>query len=827
MADRAEHHHSDLDRNLVLGDIFAGSAVGIIILDRKFHVGWTNEAIAKAFGIPRQSLIGKDKRQLVREKLKYIFSDPEGFASRVLASYDSNDHVEEFECHVLPGEGREERWLQHWSQPITKGVYAGGRAEYYTDITERKHTADALRLSELRFKAVFNLQFQFMAILSPEGIVEEINDLPLRAAGITREQVVGRFFWQTPFWENLPESQALWPRRLAEAAQADKPMVSEDVYQTADGTVRIADAAVTAVKDSAGCVDFFIIQANDITERKRAEQQLRESESKHQFLNNFNEAIRSLADSKTIMATAAQQLGQHLQTSRCAYADVDPDGEHFTIQRDYTDGCESSAGNYKLSLFGSKAVQDMREGRSLILRNIDVELRTEDGADMFNAIGVKAIICCPLIKEGKLRAMMAVHQKTPRDWTEGEIKLMESVVERCWDTIERARAEQALRQSEEQNRLIMENVKDFAIFSIDLVGRATSWNPGAANIFGYAEEEVLGGDMAILFTPEDRAHGAPEQERITAREQGYARDERWHLRKNGERFFASGVVRPIRTASGTLQGYIKVARDITHRKRMEDALRDAHENLEKIVQQRTSELQTKIAELEAFSYSVSHDLRAPLRAMQGYSQFLLEDYGKFLDARGRDYMGRIVKASERLDRLVQDILTYSRVARAEIQNHPIDLEKLINEIVYGYPALHADNVSIEIEQPLYRVLGSESSLTQCISNLLGNAVKFVPNDRNPRIRIWTEERDGKVRVNFNDNGIGIAPEHQARIFRMFEKAEPHTAYEGTGIGLAIVSKAVERMNGAVGVESEPGQGSTFWIELDKPLESSKTRATLS
>lgn len=798
----------------MLPDIFEGSAVGIIILDQRFHIAWSNKAIAINFGFPHEALQGADKRQLVKEHLKYIFADPEDFASHVLASYDYNDHVEEFECHVLPGEGREERWLQHWSQPITKGTYAGGRVEYYTDITNRKTAEKISRENERRFKAVFNQQFQFMALLSPDGVVQEVNELPLRVAGFSREKVLGRIFWETPFWEGLPEQQEMWPSRLIEAALSNHPIITEDRYRTADGTIRFADAAITAVRNSAGRVDFFIVQANDITERKRSEEELRESESKHQFLNQFNDAIRGLADSRAIMASAVQLLGQYLRASRCAYADVEPDQENFTIRGDYTDGCNSTAGSYRLSLFGARTVEKMRRGLSLIIRDVDSELASLDGAEMFNAIGIKAIVCCPLLKEGRLRAMMAVHQTTPRAWTESEIKLIELVAERCWSTIERARAEQALRQSEEQKRLMMDSVKDFAIFSVDTEGNAMTWNPGAANIFGFSEAEVLGKSMDILFTPEDRAHGAPEQERQTAAQQGFAKDERWHLRKNGDRFFASGAVRPILSNSGELLGFIKIARDITERKRMEDELRNARENLERTVQQRTGELQTKVAELEAFSYSVSHDLRAPLRAMQGYSQFLLEDYNALLDQTGRDYLSRIVKASERLDRLVQDILTYSRVARAEMSNEPINLERLIEDIIHGYPALQTENVTIEIKRPLHPVIGHEGSLTQCISNLLGNAVKFVPPDRAPIIHIWSEEKGGRIRVCFQDNGIGIARENQSRIFRMFEKAD--TSYEGTGIGLAIVSKAVERMNGTLGVESKPGEGSLFWFELNKP-----------
>jgi signal transduction histidine kinase len=244
-------------------------------------------------------------------------------------------------------------------------------------------------------------------------------------------------------------------------------------------------------------------------------------------------------------------------------------------------------------------------------------------------------------------------------------------------------------------------------------------------------------------------------------------------------------------------------------------LREHANELEKRVEERTAKLAETISELEAFSYSVSHDLRGPLRTMQGYSHYLIEDAGPALDATCRHYVERIASSAARLDALVQDILAYSRVARAEIRTESIDLAKLINDIIEQYPGFQRPLAEITLREPLQRVLGHEASLTQCISNLLGNAIKFVAPGVVPSIEIWTEPKQGKVRVWFKDNGIGIDPEMQPKIFKMFEKVHANGHYEGTGIGLAIVRKAVERMCGEVGVESRPGAGSKFWLELPK------------
>jgi signal transduction histidine kinase len=220
------------------------------------------------------------------------------------------------------------------------------------------------------------------------------------------------------------------------------------------------------------------------------------------------------------------------------------------------------------------------------------------------------------------------------------------------------------------------------------------------------------------------------------------------------------------------------------------------------------------AELQAFSYSVSHDLRAPLRAMQGFSQALLEDYGDRLDDRARSYAERIAGAAAHMDQLIQDILAYSRLTTKEIQLQAVDLRSVV-ERVSGQMAgeIRAREAEVTVASSLPSVASQDVILTQVLENLLSNALKFVTPGVRPRIRVWAEEREGKTRLWIEDNGIGIAPEHQDRIFQVFERLHGRESYPGTGIGLAIVRRGMERLRGAAGVESEPGKGSRFWIEL--------------
>ena len=205
--------------------------------------------------------------------------------------------------------------------------------------------------------------------------------------------------------------------------------------------------------------------------------------------------------------------------------------------------------------------------------------------------------------------------------------------------------------------------------------------------------------------------------------------------------------------------------------------------------------------------------------MRGYACAVLEDYGERLDDPGREYLNKIVRGSDRMEQLIRDVLVYSRIAQAKIDLQPLALDDLVKDVIDQQPNFAASKTEIILKTPLAAVLGHESLLAQAVSNLLNNARKFVAPGKRPRIEIWTETRSNKVRLWIKDNGIGIMPEFQSRLFGLFERFHEEGDYEGTGIGLAIVRKSVERMGGTVGVESDGTDGSSFWVELPSPTGS--------
>ncbi len=361
---------------------------------------------------------------------------------------------------------------------------------------------------------------------------------------------------------------------------------------------------------------------------------------------------------------------------------------------------------------------------------------------------------------------------------------------------------------------------DDAILSKDMQGKIITWNNAAQQMFGYGPEEIIGQHIFRIVPPELQEQEEQMLERLR-RGESIRHYETWRLARNGARIPVSLTISPVKDANGNIIGASSIARDITQRKQAEEALQKAKaelqahaENLEKTVAERTAQLRQINAELEAFSFSLSHDLRAPLRAIRGFTLGVLEERRSQLGDSAAD-LDRVINSAKRMDRLIQDVLAFSRVSRRDFASQKLDVEKLILAITSERPDLQPPRAEIQIAGPLPPIRGDEASLSQCVANLLENAVKFVPPGVTPKVVIRSEPISGKVRLWFEDNGIGIEKNQQPSIFEMFKRAHAGAQYEGSGLGLAIVRKAVERMGGTVGVESEPGKGSRFWLELPK------------
>jgi PAS domain S-box-containing protein len=329
-----------------------------------------------------------------------------------------------------------------------------------------------------------------------------------------------------------------------------------------------------------------------------------------------------------------------------------------------------------------------------------------------------------------------------------------------------------------------------SVYVVDAEFRIIYANPAATRTFGYEADELIGTDLRRLsdFPP------AESDARIMELTDHFAHHREWvgewpNRKKDGTRFLTR-----MRLAAMTQRGaryFVAVQEDLTSQQQADQA----HE--------RSAQLEEVVGELEAFSYSVSHDLKSPLRTLRGFADAVIQDYGQALQGPGLHYMNRIRHAAERLERMVEDILAVSRLPREALPLAPVDLAALLRSVVEDSPQF----------RPPHAVVTIAGSQPQVFLNLVGNAVKFVPAGRGPEVTIRAEVCAGEATIWVEDNGVGIRPEDHQRIFRPLERAEATQALPGSGVGLAIVKRTVERLGGTVGLHSEAGAGSRFWVKL--------------
>ena len=605
---------------------------------------------------------------------------------------------------------------------------------------------------------------------SLQGIITSWNQGAQRIFGYSAEEAVGRSILMLLPQDRLEEE----PKILDRIKRGERIEHFETVRRTKEGKLLNVSLTVSPVKDAAGTIIGASKIVRDITEQLDVLKRLRHSEDR------FRITLASIGDA----VIAADKVGQ------------------ITFMNPVAE-----------SLTGWNETEALGLPLKTVFKIIDEITRQPVEPPVFKVLQANVVVdlashCLLVSRDGTERPID--DNAAPIHEPNGEIS---GVVLVFRDVSERRKADLAA-----QRLAAIVHSSDDAIISKNLSGIIITWNEGAKRLFGYSEEEIIGKSVLTLIPPELQR----EEPLIIAKLQRGERIEHFEtvrLAKNGRSIQVSLSVSPIKDGEGRVIGASKIVRNISERKQIEQALVDAQvqlqrhaTDLEERVEERTVTLRKMVDELQAFSYSLSHDLRAPLRAVQSYLQMLLEDNGEQLDASGKATVQKVISSAQRMDRMVLELLNFTRLSYEPMTIEPVDVEELIRGIMAERLELQPARVDITIASPLPKVLGNEASLTQCITNLLDNGVKFVASGIKPEIRISSENSDGSVRLSFKDNGIGIDEDAQKQLFQMFHRAHG-SGYAGTGIGLAIVRRAVERMGGSVGIESKPEQGSCFWLQL--------------
>jgi len=389
------------------------------------------------------------------------------------------------------------------------------------------------------------------------------------------------------------------------------------------------------------------------------------------------------------------------------------------------------------------------------------------------------------------------------------------------DLTEKKANEENLRQSEERYRSLVEQVTDYGIFMLDEKGRIISWNEGAKKIKGYTESEIIGKYFSIFYPEEDILNGKPAYELKIAKAEGKYEEEGWRLRKDGSLFWANVVITSVYNSNGVHIGFSKVTRDLTERKESEKALHESYERYRIIAGElrvTNTELSHANQELEQFTSIVSHDLQEPIRSIKSFLQLINIKLSNEQNEDLKMYIEKAIKSADRMKQLIQNLLHYSQLGKTELVEETINVDDLINEAIQNVrTSAEKSNAQITVENDVKTVEGDRVQLVQLIQNLLSNALKFT-DLKSPKIKIGGFHEDGHVIFSVSDNGIGIAEADLNKVFEIFRRLHTKKTYPGTGIGLAICKKIVDRHGGRIWPESKPGKGTTFYFTLNEEKE---------
>jgi PAS domain S-box-containing protein len=643
-----------------------------------------------------------------------------------------------------------------------------------TDITDRKHAEQALRESEQHFRRIVDTAHDAFVSLDESGRITAWNPQAEATFGWSEAEAVGRSFAETVIPPRYRSAHTKALRGFMDTGKAplfDRRLELDVVRR--DGHEFVVEMTMSAVR-SAGRYAFNAF-LHDITERKQAE-----------------ETLRRLADI--------------VQSSHDAIVATTPAGEITS----WNPGASE--------LYGYRAEEVL--GRTLEML-IPPERASEDGRTLSQALAGRRLGDFETEhrrKDGSL-VPVSVTVSAMRDSRRAIVGA--SVIVR--DRTERKRAEEALREVQEAFRRAFEDAPiGMALFSVEAGDREQllQVNHSMCEITGYSSRELASMTLAEITPPDDAATERPLADRMLSGEIPNYQLEKRYLRRDGGTVWVMHNASIAHDSSGRVLYGIAQVQDITRRKETEDRLASVAGELER----RAAELERSNSDLQEFAYVASHDLSEPLRMVSSYVQLLARRYQDKLDSDANEFIGFAVDGVNRMQRLIDDLLAYSRAGTAEYRFGPVDVADLVRDTLAGMRTTVAEAGATVTAGDLPEVWGDEGQLRQLFQNLIGNGIKFRAEDP-PRVEVTAERQESGWLFRVSDNGIGIDPRHAERIFSVFKRLHGRDEYPGSGIGLSICKRIVERHHGRISVERSPAGGSSFCFTIPDREEQRGNQAT--
>lgn len=751
------------------GAILETALDAIISIDHEGKVQEWNPAAERMFGCLRADALGQEMAELIippriREQHR------QGLALLV-AGREARLLGRRLEMTAQRTNGKEFPVELAITQVLGDGppTFTG----FVRDITERKQAENALRESEARKGAILQAAFDAVITIDDQARVHEWNTAAERILGYSRSAALGRRMEELVIAPGLREA---YEDKLVDylitgvGSLLGRPI--ELTAQRADGAQFPAELTITHVPVEG--VTLYTCFLRDISERKQAQEELRQSEERYRMLvEGVEDYAIYMLDLEGRIATwnaGAQRIA--------GYEAHEIIGQHFS-QLYPPEDIEHHKPEQALKI---ALAQGHYQEESLRVR--------KDGKRYW----VNATLTALRDPEGKLCGFSKIHR----------------------DITARKRAEEAVRQSEERYRMLVDGVEDYAIFMLDPEGRVATWNAGSERIIGCAAGEILGQPMARFFPAEEVEHGRPDLLLKAAAAQDRCQDDGWRLRQDGSRYWASVVYTALRDPEGKLLGFSVIARDMTARKQAEEEIQRLNAELEQRVIDRTAQLQAAYQEMESFSYSISHDLRAPLRHIQGFVEMLQEATAEKLDEESRKLLATISGSAVQMGVLIDALLEFSRMGRVDVSKEQVNLAQLVNSVRND---LQQDMKGRNVEWqtgPLDNVWADPALLRQVLFNLASNALKYTRTREKALIELGTTQTDREVIFHIRDNGVGFDMNYAGKLFGVFQRLHRAADFDGTGIGLANVKRIIQRHGGRVWAEGVVNSGATFFFSLPNP-----------